>query len=55
MSSGIEGHGVSGGAVDQAIAGCVPTVLDGAKGIRFVEAAVESNTAGGSWVPAAMS
>lgn len=45
----------SGGAVDQAIARSVPTVLDGAKGIRFVEAAVESNTAGGSWVPAAMS
>jgi hypothetical protein len=28
-----------------------PTVADGAKGVRFVDAAVQSNRAGGAWVP----
>ncbi|CZF78596.1 Glucose--fructose oxidoreductase precursor [Grimontia celer] len=27
-----------------------PTVEDGAKGVRFIEASVESNTSGGTWV-----
>ncbi|NGN97395.1 Gfo/Idh/MocA family oxidoreductase [Grimontia sp. S25] len=27
-----------------------PTVEDGAKGVRFIEASVESNTSGGAWV-----
>lgn len=44
----------SGHTADPLVARCVPTVVDGAKGIRFVEAAVESNAAGGSWVPAAL-
>ena len=30
----------------------VPTVIDGAKGIRFVEAAVQSSRADGKWVSA---
>jgi predicted dehydrogenase len=30
----------------------VPTVLDGAKGVKFVEAAVESHLAGGTWTSA---
>ena len=30
----------------------VPTVLDGAKGIRFVEAAVASSRANGAWTSA---
>jgi predicted dehydrogenase len=44
----------SGTAPDPLIAASVPTVVDGAKGIRFVEAAVESNAVGGSWTPAAL-
>ena len=27
-----------------------PTAIDGARGVKFVAAAVESNTAGGTWV-----
>jgi predicted dehydrogenase len=27
-----------------------PTVLDGARGVKFVEAAIESHRAGGAWV-----
>ena len=29
----------------------LPTVEDGARGVRFVDAAVQSNKAGGAWVP----
>jgi predicted dehydrogenase len=32
-----------------------PTVLDGARGVRFVEAAVESHQAGGAWVDCRLS
>jgi predicted dehydrogenase len=39
---------------DPAIAACVPSVIDGAKGIRFVEAAVASSKANGGWVSAAL-
>lgn len=34
---------------DPAIVAAVPTVRDGAKGMRFIEAAVQSNRAGGAW------
>ncbi len=34
---------------DPAIVAAVPTVIDGAKSMRFIEAAVQSNRAGGAW------
>jgi predicted dehydrogenase len=37
---------------DPLAAAAVPTVIDGAKGIRFVEAAVESSLADGRWMSA---
>lgn len=40
-----------GAPPDPALAGLVPTVEDGAEGVRFVEAAVSSNRAGGRWTP----
>ena len=36
---------------DPAIVAAVPTVRDGAKGMRFIEAAVASNRADGAWTP----
>ena len=44
----------NGATPDPAIAALVPSVIDGAKGIRFVEAAVESNKNNGSWTGAAL-
>ena len=38
--------------VDPLAAASVPTVIDGAKGIRFVEAAVQSSLADGRWMSA---
>ncbi|MGH6912764.1 MAG: Gfo/Idh/MocA family protein, partial [Geminicoccales bacterium] len=38
-----------GRAIDPAILE-YPTVLDGARGVRFIEAALESHRAGGAWV-----
>lgn len=48
----IRGHR-SGTPVDAAIAAMVPDVRDGARGVKFVAAAVESNAASGKWTPAA--
>ena len=42
----------SGMAVDPARAAQVPDVVDGARGVKFVAAAVESSRAGGTWTPA---
>ena len=42
----------AGIAPDRAAFASVPTVIDGAKGIRFVEAAVQSSRADGRWTPA---
>jgi predicted dehydrogenase len=42
----------SGVAPDPAAKAAVPTVVDGAKGIRFVEAAVQSSRADGRWTSA---
>jgi predicted dehydrogenase len=42
----------SGAAPDPAIAAQVPDVEDGALGVRFVAAAVESSAAGGAWTSA---
>jgi predicted dehydrogenase len=39
---------------DPLAAASVPTVIDGAKGMRFVEAAVQSSRADGKWVSAAL-
>ncbi len=39
----------AGETPDPAIVAAVPTVHDGAKGMRFIEAAVESNRADGAW------
>ncbi len=44
----------AGEAPDPEIAAAVPTVEDGARGIRFIEAAVESSRAGGRWTSARM-
>jgi predicted dehydrogenase len=41
-----------GGAVDPARASLVPDVEDGARGVKFVAAAVASKSAGGAWTPA---
>ena len=38
--------------VDPARAALVPDVVDGARGVKFVAAAVESNAAGGAWTAA---
>ena len=45
---------VAGATPDPAAAAAVPTVIDGAKGIRFVEAAVASSRANGQWMPATL-
>ncbi|TJX74729.1 MAG: gfo/Idh/MocA family oxidoreductase, partial [Mesorhizobium sp.] len=37
---------------DPARAAQVPDVVDGARGVKFVAAAVESNAAGGAWTAA---
>ena len=42
----------AGGAVDADRAAQVPDVVDGARGVKFVAAAVESNAAGGAWTAA---
>ncbi len=42
----------AGLAPDPLVLASVPTVLDGAKGIRFIEAAVASSHANGAWVSA---
>jgi predicted dehydrogenase len=42
----------AGVAADAAARAATPTVIDGAKGIRFVEAAVQSSRADGRWTPA---
>jgi predicted dehydrogenase len=42
----------TGATVDAARARFVPDVVDGARGVKFVAAAVESNAAGGVWTPA---
>lgn len=42
----------AGKPVDAALAGFVPDVVDGARGVKFVAAAVESNAAGGAWTSA---
>jgi len=39
----------AGGVPDPAVAATVPTVHDGAKSMRFIEAAVASNRADGTW------
>jgi len=44
----------AGVAPDPAAQSRVPTVIDGAKGIRFVEAAVRSSQEGGKWTPASL-
>ena len=41
-----------GGKVDPAVAALVPDVTDGARGVKFVAAAVESNAASGAWTAA---
>jgi hypothetical protein len=41
----------AGRAPDPAILARVPGVRDGARGIGFVDAAVESSLAGGRWTP----
>ena len=41
----------AGGVPDPAIMAAVPTVHDGAKGMRFIEAAVASSRADGAWTP----
>lgn len=45
----------SGGVVDPAQAAQVPDVIDGARGVKFVAAAVASSSAGGTWTPALFS
>jgi predicted dehydrogenase len=42
----------AGQAVDQAREQAVPNVIDGARGVKFVAAAVGSNAAGGAWTKA---
>jgi predicted dehydrogenase len=39
----------SGTVIDPAKAASVPDVIDGARGVKFVAAAVESNASGGAW------
>ena len=43
----------TGAAVDPAQAALVPDIIDGARGVKFVAAAVESQGRDGAWVPAA--
>ena len=42
----------SGKPVDPAIAALVPDVVDGARGVKFVAAAVQSSAAAGRWTSA---
>lgn len=42
----------AGESPDPAIVAAVPSVEDGARGIKFIEAAVESSRAGGRWTSA---
>jgi hypothetical protein len=44
----------NGTTPDPAVLRCVPNVVDGAKGIRFVEAAVASSRADGRWTDATL-
>ena len=41
----------AGRPADPAALAAVPTVVDGAKGMRFIEAAVASSRANGAWTP----
>jgi predicted dehydrogenase len=47
----IRGHR-SGAPADAALSQLVPDVRDGARGVKFVAAAVASHAAGGAWTPA---
>jgi hypothetical protein len=47
----VEAHR-AGGAPDAAKLKLVPDVVDGARGVKFVAAAVESSAAGGQWTSA---
>ncbi len=42
----------SGTAINPELAALVPDVRDGARGVKFVAAAVQSHAAGGAWTPA---
>ena len=42
----------SGGAADAAIVSLIPDVRDGARGVRFVSACVQSHAKQGAWTPA---
>lgn len=42
----------SGASADPVRSGFVPDVVDGARGVKFVSAAVDSHAAGGAWRPA---
>ena len=42
-----------GELMDLSLAGLVPSVEDGLLGMRFIEASVDSNEAGGVWTPIA--
>jgi predicted dehydrogenase len=44
----------TGTPADAAVQRSVPTVIEGAKGIRFIEAAVASSGAGGRWTSATL-
>ncbi|MDQ0471866.1 Gfo/Idh/MocA family protein [Labrys wisconsinensis] len=44
----------AGAAADAAQESLVPDVVQGARGVRFVAAAVESDAAGGAWTPASL-
>ena len=43
----------TGKPADPILTALVPDVSDGARGVKFVAAAVESQGRGGAWVPAA--
>jgi predicted dehydrogenase len=45
-------HALWQGRAPDPLACCVPTVLDGVRGMKFIEAAVESSRADGRWVDA---
>jgi predicted dehydrogenase len=44
----------TGTTPDPAIVAAVPSVLDGARGMRFIEASVQSHGTGGNWTPAGL-
>ena len=45
----------TGAAVPVELARLVPDVMDGARGVKFVAAAVASQASGGAWTPALLS